>query len=100
MNKVSLENPNEPIKLIKSRKRYICDITQKAIEVGDLYYRVNSRDYGIFHFHKNCEENAIVNYFMNEHVLPSLGEEERAIAPRHWDEEQQQIFASMPDDCV
>ena len=87
------------MKLVKSRKNYTCDITSKEIKIGDLYKRLNSRTFGIFHFHKSCEDRDIKNFLMNEHVMPAMDEKERNSYPEVWDEEDQEIWAGVTDDC-
>ena len=50
------------MKVVKAKKQYKCDLTNKIINVGELYKRVNIRGIGIFHFKKECSDYAIEKY--------------------------------------
>ena len=47
------------MKLVKAKKEYKCDLTNKIIQIGENYKRVNIRGIGIFHFKKECSDYAI-----------------------------------------
>lgn len=83
--------------IVKARKEYTCNLTFKKIKIGEYYQRLNSRMFGIFHFHISVDYSEIVNYFMNEWYLPSLPEdsEERNSFPAVWDQDEQEIWDSM-----
>lgn len=74
------------MKQVKARKQYECAITNKKIEVGEVYTRINHRRYGIFHFNIMCSQDEIIDFMMNNYVMDDMDEEER------------QIWRSMPDD--
>lgn len=86
------------MKQVKARKQYRCAITNKKIEVGDMYIRLNHQRYGIFHFHISCSQENIIDYMMNNYIMDDMSEEERQHMPMIWDEEERQIWQSMPDD--
>lgn len=50
------------MKVVKAKKQYNCDLTNKIIDVGELYKRVNICSVGIFHFKKECSDYAIEKY--------------------------------------
>lgn len=50
------------MKIVKAKKEYKCDLTNKNISVGESYKRVNIRGVGIFHFKKECNDYAIEKY--------------------------------------
>jgi len=50
------------MKIVKAKKEYKCDLTNKIISVGESYKRVNIRCVGIFHFKKECSDYAIKKY--------------------------------------
>lgn len=83
---------------VKARKQYECAITNKKIEIGDMYIRLNHRRYGIFHFHYSCDQSTIIDFMMNNYIMDDMDEGTRQHMPMIWDEDERQIWRSMPDD--
>jgi len=44
--------------VVKAKKEYNCDCCNKKIGINEKYLRINVRLKGIFHFCKNCKDDA------------------------------------------
>lgn len=86
------------MKLRKARKAYRCIITNREINIGDEYVRVNIRGHGVLHFHKTLDSYDIKDYLMNEIIMPRMNMEDRDKLPEVWDSREREIWADMPDE--
>lgn len=84
---------------VKARKKYKCDITNRDINVGDTYIRVNIRGVGVYHFHQDMEEHEIKN-----HVYPDIfyaaspEQQDRMCHPLNYDSFDQDVWKNMPEE--
>jgi len=79
----------------RAKKVFHCNITNKVINIGDWYTKVNFREVGNFQFHESVDDYTIENYIMNEHLIPSLSLKERDLYPIKWDARKQEILDSI-----
>ena len=82
----------------KAKKKYICNITGRTINIGDEYTRKNIRGVGIYHFHKICDEYQIKDFIREEiYYSKEIYETQDEKCPPY-DSFEEEIWASMPDE--